>query len=388
MRFRVLTHRPSIAARLIIFMICCVLGESLDDKHVSVSGVPCYPALFVFGDSLSDTGNGNLTGNSFFRRTTEAPYGETVPGFPFNRFSDGLLLVDFLAMRIALPYSKPYLESSANFTTGVNYAVSGSTAENASYLYTDYNITTLTNISLETEIEWHNSLISMIPRANLPDANALKRGLYVIESGGNDYISAIIKSVYSIPDIITTFVPKVIAKIKAATEDLHSKGARNFLYIGVTPLGCSPSLLAYFSQEAKDVNGCIQSFNAVSESHGTRLLELVLELRLAYPTDAQFIFLDYYSAYTYVIQRSSVYGFSNTLDACCGAGVDYPYRFNQLSFCSSSSDLCSNPNVFLNWDGLHFTHRFNSLIFNITVDSGLYLNPPNAFFCCKSPYYN
>ncbi|KAH7430682.1 hypothetical protein KP509_08G009000 [Ceratopteris richardii] len=69
-------------------------GEVSVEFHVS--GVSCYPALFVFGDSLSDTCNSNLTGNSFFKRTTEAPYGETVPGFPFNRFSDGLHLVDFL----------------------------------------------------------------------------------------------------------------------------------------------------------------------------------------------------------------------------------------------------------------------------------------------------
>ncbi|KAH7428313.1 hypothetical protein KP509_10G086500 [Ceratopteris richardii] len=72
---------------------CCIVGGL---NAVGVATAPCYPALFVFGDSLSDTGNGNLTGNIFFTRTSSRPYGETVPGYPFDRFSDGLLLVDFL----------------------------------------------------------------------------------------------------------------------------------------------------------------------------------------------------------------------------------------------------------------------------------------------------
>ncbi|KAI5076683.1 hypothetical protein GOP47_0008748 [Adiantum capillus-veneris] len=46
------------------------------------AAAPCYPAIFVFGDSLSDTDNGVLTANPFFLRTAQRPYGETVPGNP------------------------------------------------------------------------------------------------------------------------------------------------------------------------------------------------------------------------------------------------------------------------------------------------------------------
>ena len=64
----------------------------------AVAAAPCcYPALFVFGDSLSDTGNCYYSGNLVLcQRTNEYPYGETYPGAPSKRFSDGRLIVDFL----------------------------------------------------------------------------------------------------------------------------------------------------------------------------------------------------------------------------------------------------------------------------------------------------
>ena len=60
-----------------------------------------YTALFAFGDTFADTGNLdksdstiNLVGepnNAPWRK----PYGETVPGTPTGRYSDGRVLTDF-----------------------------------------------------------------------------------------------------------------------------------------------------------------------------------------------------------------------------------------------------------------------------------------------------
>ncbi|EPS64111.1 hypothetical protein M569_10670 [Genlisea aurea] len=50
--------------------------------------------LFVFGDSYADTGNLRKSlGQSWDR-----PYGITNPGRPAGRFSDGLILTDYLGM--------------------------------------------------------------------------------------------------------------------------------------------------------------------------------------------------------------------------------------------------------------------------------------------------
>ncbi|KAH7434797.1 hypothetical protein KP509_06G034900 [Ceratopteris richardii] len=131
----------------------CNLASALVDEHAAVNEAAlCYPAMFIFGDSLSDTGNGALTGNLLFKKMTNRPYGETVPGQPSGRFSDGLLLVDFLARQIGLPLPKPYLDRSSDYRAGVNYAVSGSTAQDVEYLRSML-ITPLTRPYIPTELE-------------------------------------------------------------------------------------------------------------------------------------------------------------------------------------------------------------------------------------------
>ncbi|KAI5075743.1 hypothetical protein GOP47_0009819 [Adiantum capillus-veneris] len=113
------------------------------------AALPCFPAVFVFGDSLSDTGNGVLSGNV---RTAQPPYGETVPGSPARRFSDGLLLVDFLATRVGLPLLNPSLDETASFATGANYAVAGATADSAAKYATTKFIAPVTPYSLDVGI--------------------------------------------------------------------------------------------------------------------------------------------------------------------------------------------------------------------------------------------
>ncbi|MCO5558164.1 hypothetical protein L7F22_011741 [Adiantum nelumboides] len=270
------------------------------------AGAPCYPALFIFGDSLSDTGNGNLTGSPLFTRTAQRPYGETVPGFPFGRFSDGLLLVDFLATWIGLPLSNPYLDKGADFTTGVNYAVSSATAQNAFYLRSRL-VTPLTNLSLDVQIGWHLALKASKSSSHNPSTHAYSKGLYVLEIGGNDYIDALNSLIYSPSYITNYFVPQVMAKIRNATKVLYTHGARNFLYISINPLGCAPSLLSLRPLGTKDSNGCLQALNTLSYAHGAELLSLVNDLRATYPK-LRFTFVDYYNAYLKVIENNLSYG--------------------------------------------------------------------------------
>ena len=52
------------------------------------------PALFLFGDSLCDTGNGPFVNHP---RALSLPFGMTFPGYAIGRFSDGRDIVpDFL----------------------------------------------------------------------------------------------------------------------------------------------------------------------------------------------------------------------------------------------------------------------------------------------------
>ncbi|MCO5560591.1 hypothetical protein L7F22_014206 [Adiantum nelumboides] len=369
-----------------LMSVLAMAAVLLVQQPQQLSAAPCYPAIFVFGDSLSDTGNGVLSANPFFLRTAQPPYGETVPGNPDKRFSDGRLLVDFLATRVGLPLLKPSLDPTANFNTGVNYAVSGATADRASKYVTTKFILPLTPLSLDVQVTWHLALKASILGPQKPSADAFSNGLYVLEIGGNDYIGALTAAIPTPPaTIISSFVPAVISKIRNATEVLYASGAKKFLYISITPLGCSPSLLSPNPTLPRDSNGCIIDFNAISDAHGAQLLALVNDLRSLHP-DATFTLLDYNGAYTQVLTNSASLGFTNTLDACCGSASS-PNRFNTLTFCSVTSNtatntLCPNPNVFLNWDGIHFTHKFNTEIARLTFQTGAFLNPSNAFATC------
>lgn len=349
---------------------------------------PCFPAVFVFGDSLSDTGNGVLTGISLYSKPSKFPYGETFPGRPAGRFSDGRVLVDFLATYIGLPLLNPSLDSSADFSKGVNYAVSGCTALNASYLASRGISTLSTDFSLELQIGWHLTLKGSESSAKKPSENAFVDGLYVLEIGGNDYIFAAQFSKFSPAQIFSELVPLVVDKIRQAVEVLYVNGARHFLFIGVTPFGCSPAQLNTFPDDAKDEYGCLQDLNSIAYKHGSELQKLLEDLRGAHP-NAEFLFADYYGAYIHVLGNSLSYGFTDTLDACCGAGKIFPHNFNKVLSCSSftardiPTALCPNPSVYLNWDGIHYTDKFNSYVFDLTVRSGAYLNPLHGFRACN-----
>ncbi|MCO5557104.1 hypothetical protein L7F22_010660 [Adiantum nelumboides] len=356
--------------------------------QLGAMAAPCYPALFSFGGSLSDTGNGVLTGNIDSQRTTQRPYGETDPGSPAKRFSDGRLTVDFLATRVGLPFLNPSLDLTASFSTGANYAVSGATAEDALTLAATKFIVPQSPFSLDVQVSLHLKLQSSAPSPKKPSAETFSKGLYVIEIGSNDYSGALANPLlYPPATVISSFVPAVIAKIRNATEVLYASGARQFLLIGVPPIGCIPAALSAFKSNAsRDGNGCIPELNAISDTHASQLLSTANDLRSRH-ADATYTFLDFNGAYIDVLRSSAALGFSNTLDACCGAGPTAPNRFNRLVFCSAASTtaastLCPDPNVFFSWDGIHPTNRLISVISQRTFGSGAFLNPSNPFATC------
>jgi phospholipase/lecithinase/hemolysin len=112
----------------------------------------CPQAIFVFGDSLSDTGNVQIAfpGNSL--TTLNYPYGESYtftnePGR--NRYCDGRIVPDFIAQAFGFPFIEPILLQNVpafpiNFAHGVNFAYAGATAEPN---------TTFTPAYLELELE-------------------------------------------------------------------------------------------------------------------------------------------------------------------------------------------------------------------------------------------
>ncbi|KAG6432150.1 hypothetical protein SASPL_103724 [Salvia splendens] len=71
--------------------------------------------LFQLGDSLSDTGNAiRLLPVGLTLPAARLPYGETFPGRPTGRWSNGRLIIDYAAMALGLPLVNPNLDKNAS----------------------------------------------------------------------------------------------------------------------------------------------------------------------------------------------------------------------------------------------------------------------------------
>lgn len=71
--------------------------------YMEAAGEPQVPCLFIFGDSLSDSGNNNELSTD--ARANYLPYGIDFPGGPTGRFTNGRTAVDIISN------SFPYLQN-------------------------------------------------------------------------------------------------------------------------------------------------------------------------------------------------------------------------------------------------------------------------------------
>ncbi|KAK4486593.1 hypothetical protein RD792_006844 [Penstemon davidsonii] len=87
----------------------------------NVNAKCAFEAMFVFGDSNSDTGGFYA---AFPSQTS--PYGMTYFGKPTGRPTDGRIFVDFLAQGLGFPFISLYIQSiGSDFRHGANFATLG-----------------------------------------------------------------------------------------------------------------------------------------------------------------------------------------------------------------------------------------------------------------------
>ena len=75
-------------------LILVIFVASLQLKWVS--GTPQVPCFFIFGDSLSDSGNNNKL--MTFAKANFLPYGVDFPDGPTGRFTNGKTAVDLIGI--------------------------------------------------------------------------------------------------------------------------------------------------------------------------------------------------------------------------------------------------------------------------------------------------
>ncbi|OAY36340.1 hypothetical protein MANES_11G013800v8 [Manihot esculenta] len=121
--------RPRLSSLFfVVFHLQLVLisatSEAKSDEHPKK-----HVHFFIFGDSFLDAGNNNYINTTTLDQANFWPYGETHFNFPTGRFSDGRLMVDFIAEYANLPLILPFLQPGIDqYRFGVNFASGGAGA--------------------------------------------------------------------------------------------------------------------------------------------------------------------------------------------------------------------------------------------------------------------
>ena len=268
--------------------------------------------IYVFGDSLSDTGNVfNLTGGF----SPKAP-----PYYP-GRFSNGPIWVDALANKLGLaPALVTELSGGAKSSDGINFAFGGATSGT--------NNVAGPLPGLQTEINFFKSGLAAT------NQSADSEALYIVWAGGNDYLGGGV-----------TDPTGPISNISTAVTSLFNVGARNFLVANLPDLGKAPVGL---SGGIAVSNG----LNQLTGFHNLGLSQSLAELSKSL-TGINLKSLNINSLFNDVITNKEKFGFTNVTNSCL-TNYDGPL--------DSNYDICDNPDSYLFWDNIHPTAAGHKLV--------------------------
>lgn len=351
----------------------------------SAAPSPChFPAIFNFGDSNSDTG-----GLSAAFGQAGPPAGESFFHGPAGRYSDGRLVIDFIAESLRLPYLSAFLDAlGSNFSHGANFATAGSTIRPQN---TTLHQSGFSPISFNVQFYQFNDFKRRsqlirnkggVFKGLLPEAKVFSRALYTFDIGQNDLTAGYFLNMTT--DEVRAFIPDVLGQFKTYVKNVYDLGGRSFWIHNTGPVGC----LAYVLDRVPitpgqvDKVGCAAPFNEVAKYYNLKLKEAVVELRKKLPS-AALTYVDVYSLKYELFSHATKHGFEHPLRACCGHGGKYNYNLH--NGCGSKIKVkgkeilvgksCRDPSVAVVWDGVHFTQAANKWIFDQIVN-GAYSDPP------------
>ncbi|KAI5065063.1 hypothetical protein GOP47_0019758 [Adiantum capillus-veneris] len=324
---------------------------------------------------------------SFFRspfpNADFEPYGSDYFGQPSGRWSNGRLFIDIITQGLGIGMLSPYLKSlGSNFTRGVSFASSGSTAQNSTAVGTNSGglFTLLVQIDQFREFQDYVLLQKKGVSEKLQMRQHFSNSVYLIETAHNDYIKVAFKTEEFDP---IALMVAVISAMRIALQALFDLGARIFLVMNVTPLGCNPSTASNpYRTENRDEYGCKVDYLTLVNMHNDHLVELLSEFRLKYPM-AHWILFDAYSIMLDGYHNPSKYGVKYPFRACCGYGGG-TYNYDEDIQCGQAGEYingtyaeatkCEDPSLYIIWDSLHPVESFCHHLAQGVLD-GTHLSP-------------
>ncbi|NJN87592.1 MAG: SGNH/GDSL hydrolase family protein [Leptolyngbyaceae cyanobacterium SL_7_1] len=268
---------------------CCFSGRAIAAD---------FSGIYVFGDSLSDTGN--------LFNVTEALLGTGSPPPPYfeGRITNGPNWIDFLAEELELNPTPITEVFPGQLTQGINFAFAGATSGSDNTLF----------VGLPGLAQQAQTFLSLLPPTGT-DPNAL----YIVWTGANDYLptNSLSFTPYTTPDF-------PIASITNIISGLSALGAQNFLVPNLPDLGKVPSAV---------LSGNSTALSALTTEHNLRLSNTLALLDQTLP-NSTFYSLDTNTLFNEAIAGSL--GFTNVYNSlsqsCRSNRLSKPQRVFILGF--------------------------------------------------------
>ncbi|KAJ0007512.1 hypothetical protein Pint_29405 [Pistacia integerrima] len=347
-------------ARTSINLLCAIILCA-----IALSSVGCYAAqskklLFVFGDSLFDPGNNQYIKNSAKPASTWYPYGIDMNNKSTGRFSDGLIVPDYIAQFANLSVVPPYLQPGADLTNGANFAsaaggvldVNNGVVSTFPAKFLMVNSLKWAQLNLKQQLAYFKNVAKLISKkVGAQEATKiLGSSVYLFSFGGNDYFRYDSSNADATHSERVVYMRMVVANLTNGFKEIYNMGGRKFAIQSVGPLGCLPVIKAVHT----DTNGsCVENFlthaNQNNKALSNQLSKMAKEL-----SGFKYSIMDYFFNLLYRINNPTKYGFKEGKIACCGSG---PY--NGLNCGGGSYKLCSNPSDSLFFDGGHTSQKAN-----------------------------
>ncbi|MQL88895.1 hypothetical protein Taro_021467, partial [Colocasia esculenta] len=204
------------------------------------------PAMFVFGDSLSDVGNNNALPDGF--HANFAHYGVDFPGgVATGRFTNGYNFIDVIAQHLGFEQSPPAFVSVSRgdnpVSKGVNFASGGS-----GIMVECMDGTAKKCITMDEQIDNFKRVRTLLEQqlGSKDMTNKLvSNSLFVFTCGGNDLNNFFDKHSFLFPFApIDEYVANLTSAFNSQLRELYEFGGRKFAVINVPAIGRIPTARA------------------------------------------------------------------------------------------------------------------------------------------------
>jgi len=258
--------------------------------------------LYVFGDSLSDTGNANIETSGL------------VPdkNYYSGRFSNGPLYVD----KLAKEFSTPLLPSRLY---GSNFAYAGDRSLGVSAQV--FNFTE--NVRWHTESTW----------------------TYIIWSGANDLLA-----ISQQPENANDIISEAISHIRFSITRLSAIGAEQIVVLNQMNMARLPRTILNEDNTPGTLTAAELWSNQFNAALDAMLDDLVTEKSI---TTVRF---DVFSLVEDIILDPSKYELQNIHESC--------YLKDEFAIeLTGNESICANPDQYLFWDSIHPTTNAHEILF-------------------------